>query len=452
MIQGMLVIGLQIFSQNLFLYTRRKIPGCEKEEQYAYFRTLIVVILIAYFAFVLIINILMITFPTLKRSIITFTRGDIIIFYLLLIILLLKLVSTEITRFYIALKQIEINNIGVFIQIAFYSISLIFFGLFCSGLELSHVLILMILSEIIFILYFIKYFDLSEFFKSKWKKDVLTDGYPYGLSLYPVALSSVAINYTDRYLLSLAENLEKVGQYGFAINIVMMVYAVLGSSLILTIFPYATEAQNKNNINERNRLLFINLRYGILLSLMFYVLLVLNREWFVQLIGGLKYEPVKTLFLPLGLYPLFQIINSVASHHLQLNDKTKILAIMYSVYFFVNLSVTYFFIKFFGIMGAAIANILCLSIMSGTSIVAAAHYDVSIKTEIKSKHMRSIGVCSIVIILIAILLDNLAPKSTVLLIVTNLAMIIFAFITIYISDSLTAGEKKVILSLCSFKK
>lgn len=440
-------MGLAIFSQNLYIYIRRQIPGRSTEEQYGYFKTILALIFFFYICFALVVN-----FSPLKQYILSYIDMEWSILFFSMTILFFQLLNTESAHFNIAIQKIEIKNIGVFIRTIVYSGGIIISGLFLSKFELTYVLLLIIFAEVSEVFYYIRHFNFFTFFRSSWKKDVVTKGYRYALPLYPVGLSAMAIIYMDRYLLSIIENLEKVGQYGFAISIVIMVGGLIGTALTLAIFPYATEAQNKNDIQARNKLLIMNIRYGILLTLLFYVFLVVNRGWFVDLIGGKQYAPAKELFLILGVYPILQLINSVASHHLQLINKTKVQAIMYPIFFLIDLSLSYCLIKLYGLIGAAIANILSLVIMSFISIFVVTYYDMSMKNELKNKCIYSLGICCAILTLFSLSIDTFMPKNIPILFINNAMLLTACVLSIYFSGCLKSGEKQFILSLLGVKK
>lgn len=442
LVQGALAIGQLIFSQNLFLYMRRQIPGMEKEAQYGYFKTLIAAISLLYILFICIL------YLTPLNSYISSRIGvDLPIMLLSLVLMFMQLLNSEWGHFYIAIQEIEINNIGVFVRTVSYSACIIISALFMPKFDLSFVLVLLIIAESVSMAYYAGRAELRILFQSQWKSDLISRGYWYALPLYPVALSSIAITYMDRYLLGMMESLEAVGQYGFAFNIVLMVSGFVGSSLTLTIFPYATEAQNKNDICERNRLLLMNIRYGVLLTLMFYVLLVVNREWVVGLIGGNQYGPAKSFLPILGLYPLLQVLISVPSHHLQLINKTKALAVMYPAFFLFNLGMSYYFIMRFGPSGAAFACVISLFIMSVVSMMVVNYYDGSLKIEMRSRQMLALGACCLILMFCSLSIDTLLPKGTVMLLINNALIIILSTVTIAYSGCLMPAERSLILSM-----
>jgi O-antigen/teichoic acid export membrane protein len=447
LIQGALGIGLLIFSQNLYVYTRRQIPGCTKEDQYGYFKTLLVLIFICFFCIMFIIKLL--HYDELLVSIVGIEESYL---FLVLILVCLQLLTTEFARFNIALQEIEVKNIGIFVRTFGYSILIIISGLILDEFVIANVLLMLIFAELFSLLYYLIRFDLGTFIKSSLKIDLLTKGYWYALPLYPVGLSTMIIIYIDRYLLKIMKDLVDVGQYGFAMNIINVATGLIGTSLTLTIFPYATEAQNKNNIFERNKLLCVNIRYGVLFTLFFYVFLVINRDWIVHLIGGIQYEPAKFILLIIGIYPLLQIVNSVTSHHLQLINRIRIQAILYPTFLFMAFCLSFFFIKFFGLVGAAVSSVLSLFIMAVINILVMIHYDNSMKNDLMAKPMLGLVLTCLLMVVSSLFLELIMIDNLFWIFVKNVILFVLSVFALVLSGCILHEEKQFILALLHLRK
>ena len=101
LIQGFIAIGGLIFSQNLYSYTRLKIPGLDKITQYGYLKTVIIIIFSIYLSIIIIIKTL-----SLENFIWSFFEISADVGWLVLFILGFELINSELMRFFIALKFI----------------------------------------------------------------------------------------------------------------------------------------------------------------------------------------------------------------------------------------------------------------------------------------------------------------------------------------------------------
>jgi O-antigen/teichoic acid export membrane protein len=248
------------------------------------------------------------------------------------------------------------------------------------------------------------------------------------------------------------KDLVDVGQYGFAMNIINVATGLIGTSLTLTIFPYATEAQNKNNIFERNKLLCVNIRYGVLFTLFFYVFLVINRDWIVHLIGGIQYEPAKFILLIIGIYPLLQIVNSVTSHHLQLINRIRIQAILYPTFLFMAFCLSFFFIKFFGLVGAAVSSVLSLFIMAVINILVMIHYDNSMKNDLMAKPMLGLVLTCLLMVVSSLFLELIMIDNLFWIFVKNVILFVLSVFALVLSGCILHEEKQFILALLHLRK
>jgi len=149
-----------------------------------------------------------------------------------------------------------------------------------------------------------------------------------------------------------------VAQYGFASQIISIAMMMIGTSIVLTLFPHATEAHNNNNIQQRNLFFIKMFKYGIYLSIGFYIIISLTATWFINLLDISEYHNVPAYLMILGIFPFFQHLYNVSSHYLQLMKIFYIQVYIAIVVMLENLVLNYFMIQKYSVVGAAYASLI----------------------------------------------------------------------------------------------
>lgn len=239
-----------------------------------------------------------------------------------------ELINAELMRFLIALKNIHVKNYSQFFQKIFVLISVIVL-LFLYLFTLKNFLYLFIV-----FFYLIKHLQVKNFINAPFMK-----GYQVALPLIPIGLMSLALNYTDTLMIAKMIDKESVAQYGLASQIISIAMMVIGTSIVLTLFPYATEAYNKNDLKTKNDFFIKMYLYSICLSIIFYILIVLNITWFVDFLNLEKY---KDYMMVLGIFPIFQSIYNVSSHNMQLLKIIKVQLFIAIVVVLINVLLNFF--------------------------------------------------------------------------------------------------------------
>lgn len=358
LIQGFLAFVGLIISQNIYSYARLKIPGSEENIQYGYLKTVISLVS-GFYLFIFIV----IWLFGLSEIFWNFFEINLELSLIVVLMLALELINAEIMRFLIALKNIHIKNYAQFFQKVF--ILFVVLGLlFLDSLSLNSFLYLFIVGQIIVLFYLINHIQVKIFFNAPFMKDVIQKGYQIALPLIPIGLMSLALNYTDTLMIAKMIDKESVAQYGFSSQIVSIVMMIIGTSIILTLFPYATESFNKNDLKRKNDFFIKMYIYSISLSIIFYVLIVLNITWFVELLNLESYKDVPIYLMILAIFPIFQSIYNVSSHNMQLLKIVKVQLYIAIFVIFCNVILNFFFIKKFGVIGAAYASLISFMLLS----------------------------------------------------------------------------------------
>ena len=379
LIQGFIAVSGLVLSQNIYSYARLYIPGADTNKQYGYLKTVITIVFAGYF-FILILSKIF----NFEETIWSFFEINAALSYLVLIMLGFELINLEFMRFFIAIKKIYIKNYAQFFQKIFVLISILAL-LYFNLLTLTHFLYIFIAGQLVVFVSLIKVINIKQLFYSNFITDIVKKGYHVAIPLLPIGLMSIALNYTDTLMIAKFIDKEAVAQYGFASQIISIAMMLIGSSIVLTLFPYATEAHNKGNIKLRTTYFIKMLIYGLVLALLFYIFIFFSAEYIIRILHLKKYSDVPSYLSVLGIFPLIQIFYNVSSHHLQL---IKIINIQ--VYFALlvmaeNFVLNYFFIKYYGAIGAAYASLFSYITLSAIYVYFSLKYDNTLGAQINGK-------------------------------------------------------------------
>lgn len=419
LIQGFLAFVGLVISQNIYSYARLKIPGAEQTIQYGYLKTVIVLVAIFY-----VLCFLLIWIFDLQGFFWDFFEIDISLSLIVLVMLAFELLNAEIMRFLIALKNIHIKNYAQFFQKIFIFISIIIL-LINDSFTLKNFLYLFIFGQLVVFLYLVKNIKIKELFLSPFMKDVVLKGYQIALPLIPIGLMSLALNYTDTLMIAKMIDKESVAQYGFASQIVSIAMMLIGTSIVLTLFPYATEAYNKNNIQEKNNFFIKMYIYSIFLAILFYILVTLNATWFINFLNLEKYKDIPFILSVLAIFPLLQSIYNVSAHHLQLH---KVIGIQLYISIFImllNVILNYFLISWYGVIGAAYASLLSYVFLGVIYFSIILKKDLILKEYINSHILKIIAYLG-TIFLLSLLLFIIDKKNLIFIFFGN----IFLFVSL----------------------
>lgn len=381
-IQAFLAFAGLIFSQNLYCYSRLKIPGSDLRTQYGYLKTVITIVLFCYFLFVLLIFV-----AHASEVFFNFFSINPAYKFFVLTILFFELVNLEFQRFYIAISRITKKNIGVFIQRIF-----LFLGVSAlmklNLLSFINFLFLFFFSQALSLIYLLFSLNITQLINSKMMRDVITVGYSFAIPLLPIGFLSVGINYTDTIMISKLVDIETVAQYGFASQIVIIAMTLIGGSIVLTLFSYATEAHNKFNYELRSKYFSIMLKLGIIASLAFYLLAIINIDIAISFLELNEYNDVSKYIVVLGLMPLLHLLYNTHSHHIQLLGYIKIQIYLAIFILVLNITLNYFLINYIGAIGAAYASLASFVILYILFLIKSLHIDKIFRLEIKSSFNR----------------------------------------------------------------
>lgn len=392
LIQGFISLSSFIISQNLFLYTRLKISGSETQIQYSYLRTLLIMVISAFF-----IGVGGMYFLKADKFVWGFFEIDADFALYTLIILLIIIINNELLRFFIAVKKVEFNNYAQFFQ-KISMLSAVCVLHIYDFLTLNSFLMFYLLSNGLILIFLVSKLDLkSLFFTAIFKYDVIQKGYKVVLPLIPMNLMGFILNYTDTLMIGKFIGTEYVAKYGFASQIITMVKVTVGSSVITTLFPYATEANNKQDIVLRNRILIQMIKYSALLTLIAYSLMVVNANWVLKLLHLDQYLDVSQYLTVYGVLPIFYVLFSTCGHHLQLLhifNKQMVFATIVSIE---NIVLNGILINKYGVMGATYSTVISVMTLAGLFFYTAIQNDAAFFTQLKNSKQYFIPIWGLAI-------------------------------------------------------
>ena len=359
-IQGIINLCGLLFAQNLFIYTRLHIPGNVAEVQYGYFFTSLLCILSFYILFVIFAH----SFGFDSYILSTF-KVDIKLVNLILIIILFDLLVKELVRFYTAKKDIYYKNYILVANKALVVICVLYL-IYFNDINLYSYLISLLLAQVFTVLIALIKFDFRIFNKINIMRDVLTKGYHIAIYMFPIGVLGLAINYTDTFMIAHKFSATDVAQYGLASQLTLASMTIIGGTIVLTIFPYATEAVNKHSTEEAADYVIKMYKYCIIVSVFYYLATILLGTFIVKMFVSKSYKYTKSLdyFYILNSFTIFHSVYVVNGHYLQLLRIFKPQSILSLFIIILNVVLNYILLRVIGVIGAAIASLISYSLLA----------------------------------------------------------------------------------------
>lgn len=358
LIQGFMAVFLLLFSMNLYTYTRLHIPGASIERQYGYLKTVIVIVLGAY--------------ATTASILYASNSAEYVLglfsispeLTLLVVAMVgLELVILEILRFFIAIKLISVKNYAATLQKVLVSGGCLYL-ISINNISVERFLGCFIFTQLIVLGYLLANLNLKRLMLSNLLFDVFKHGFKVGIPLLPIGLISVSMNYMDTLMIGRFIGQAEVANYGLASQIVNIAMMMIGTSVVLTLFPYATEAHNKGLFKERNSFFNKMTFYGILLSVIFFLLAPNSSTLVISYFELSQYESVSHILGVLAIFPLFGVLYTVSSHRLQLLNHFSVQVYLAFSVIVLNFVLNFYAIRVYGVIGAAYASLCSYIILS----------------------------------------------------------------------------------------
>ncbi|HKZ67503.1 MAG TPA: oligosaccharide flippase family protein [Chitinophagaceae bacterium] len=214
---------------------------------------------------------------------------------------------------------------------------------------------------------------LSIYYYQKWKllgfvikKEYLRQAIVFGAPLILHQIGKFVINQADRLFLAKMISVEEMGIYSVGYQ-VGMVLLIVSSAFINFFSPFLFEHLNKDT--EKDKLKIVKVSYLYIFSMFFLLIMltILTPPFFTYFISDRFAGAARYVFW-IGLSYCFWGVYLVFTGYIFYLRKSKILGYLSVFNVAVNLSCNYFFIRWFGAIGAAYAT--CLSFFLVSIIIA----------------------------------------------------------------------------------
>jgi O-antigen/teichoic acid export membrane protein len=206
-----------------------------------------------------------------------------------------------------------------------------------------------------------KYGVMVHFIKNEWKAI-----FAFSLPLVPYGVLIWANCYISRYFILHYLNLNELSRYALAYSLTAiggLFFSILG----YTLYPHLASLFNQSRKEEVSRLFYKSLDFYISFSLPFAIWISLLNRPIVEILSTSNYITSINLFILSALAIVFFGIYSLFIYITVIEGKTIFNLKVALIGFLVNLFFSFIFIKSWGIMGAAFANLvsnLFLAIMT----------------------------------------------------------------------------------------
>jgi O-antigen/teichoic acid export membrane protein len=193
------------------------------------------------------------------------------------------------------------------------------------------------------------------------KKKYSIASWKYGLPLIPHQLGGLVVAFSDRYFLASKLGLDETGIYNIGYTIGSII-GVIEGTIGLAFVPFLFENLKENSPTSLKRIvkttyLFVGFLLAAVLGL--WAVSGFVFEYFIDP----KYWAGQQYVLPIALGYFFSGCYKLASGYIFYTGKTMNLTMLAFLNVATGLTFNYFFIKWWGAMGAAFATMSCFFIM-----------------------------------------------------------------------------------------
>lgn len=214
---------------------------------------------------------------------------------------------------------------------------------------------------------------ISVYFYRKWnllafviRKKYIWQAVVFGAPLILHQIGKFVINQSDRLFLAKMVSVEEMGIYSVGYQ-VGMVLLIMSGAFTNFFSPFLYEHLNKGTEEDKLKIIRISYLFIIGMFLLLLVLTILTPFFFEYFISDNFGGAAKYVFW-IGLGYCFWGVYLIFAGYIYYLKKSKILGFISIINVAVNLSCNYFFIKWFGAIGAAYAT--CLSFFLVCIIIA----------------------------------------------------------------------------------
>ncbi len=363
------------------------------------------------------------------------------------VIILTSLITAIAVLFFYYVRAKQLVNIANFIDFLRNRIPVFFLlGIFLiiGSFTLFHVVLFMFVGTLLCVIIYliIEKRDLLLYLKLRPAGTPVKEMLMFGLPLMPVMINSLFVTGTSRYILNEHLSLESVAFYALAYSLLGIVLT-FGSSASQVLQPYFAKAWNLKE--DHNTFMNMSIKYGIMLILPAMVGIVAMRREIVTLLSGSKYLASVNLVPIMLFYPLFAFLAYVFYQALISANKTKITGIIYAINIVANIILTLVLVKFYSLLGAAIATVASYFLLFLMTYLASR--DVF---EFRFEFLKIQHIAAAAIIMGAVL-SFLHPQSAIMKVLTMGTGGLLYIGLLFAFKVFTENEKKTIKELLALK-
>ncbi len=193
-------------------------------------------------------------------------------------------------------------------------------------------------------------------------KNLLKEGAP----LILMSVSIMVMNLSDRFYLEKMVGLKETGLYSVAYSIASIELLVIGASM--NVFRPMIYDYLENFIENKKRLLNLSLIF-IAVTLVVFIIIAFSNTFIFKYFLNSSYESAAIFVIPLTLSSLFWGVFSFYISYYLYYKKSRIIGLFSVVGIFINLVLNYYFILYFGAIGAAYATLITYFIISILAVI-----------------------------------------------------------------------------------
>ncbi len=193
-------------------------------------------------------------------------------------------------------------------------------------------------------------------------KNLLKEGAP----LILMSVSIMVMNLSDRFYLEKMVGLKETGLYSVAYSIASIELLVIGASM--NVFRPMIYDYLENFIENKKHLLNLSLIF-IAVTLVVFIIIAFSNTFIFKYFLNSSYESAAIFVIPLTLSSLFWGVFSFYISYYLYYKKSRIIGLFSVVGIFINLVLNYYFILYFGAIGAAYATLITYFIISILAVI-----------------------------------------------------------------------------------
>ncbi len=311
--------------------------------------------------------------------------------------------------------------------------------------DIRTILIIYLISEIFFIIYFKKEFEKECFkisiTKINWKKakEILFYSMPMGIYVMTNSLSRDI----DKLIIGKFFGTEQLAIYSNCAT--LLPFDIVSSAFLTIIIPTMTRYIGMKEIDKGRKLFMNYLKIGYMTTISFTIVSIVLSKEIILLLYGKKYLSGQVIFIIYTVVDMLKFAN--VSLVLSANGETKTLMKYSFITLILNLILNLVFYESIGFIGPAISTVIVTAILSLSLIKKSANiFKTSLINIIEWKDLSIFIIISGAIGLVLFYLENIMIKANI-----NFVLILVIIGILYMGIILILYLKKLILIMKEIK-